>query len=54
MGATEAISPIQPQIFQASAGILGIPEAIILHLFGLKTIEPLNTNRFYPYSASPN
>jgi len=24
-----------------------------LHLFGLKTIETLTLNRFYPYSASP-
>jgi hypothetical protein len=31
----------------------GHPFAIILHLFGLKTIETLALNRFYPYSASP-
>jgi hypothetical protein len=38
MMASEVISLIQPQIFYPSAGILGIPEAWVLHLFGLKTI----------------
>jgi|GEM_PF-3292682 hypothetical protein len=54
MMASEVISPTQPQIFHPSAGILGIPEAIILHLFGLETVEILTLNKFYPDSASPN
>jgi hypothetical protein len=41
MGASEVDPQINPTIFSQNAGILSIPEAILLKLFGLKTIEPL-------------
>jgi hypothetical protein len=53
MMALEVISQIQLQIFPPSAGIVGIPEARVLHFLWPKKIETLTLSGFYSYSASP-
>jgi hypothetical protein len=53
MMASEEICSDSTPDFPPKCRHFGTLNTIILHLFGLKTIETLTINRFYPYSASP-